>query len=213
MRSVVIFLLSTLVLFGCATTMPAPVGSDSSLIVGELKVDVSGMGMAPDGAHGFVSTDQPSASALILRNETSGKDYEVRPVTSDSFFMLANAEPGHYRLMKLWAQVPTNDSYVTITSDFYKSVSFDVKPGRVANLGVNSWHFSYDLSHSTSDNSFVLGSDFPNVDNALRRVDVLSRWTGYQDEQAAFTGDVTARPSAEALPPRDSKNNQIWIMP
>ena len=211
MRSFILVLFSVAVLGGCATMLPAPVRDDSSLIVGELNVDVSGSGTAHNGAHGFVSTDQPTAAALIFRNDASGKDCEVRTATPDSFFVLANAEPGHYRLLELWAQVATNDSCVTITSNFYKGIAFDVGPGRVANLGVNSWHFSYDLSHSASTNSFVLNSDFPSVEKALRRFDTRSQWTGYQGDQVAFSGEASAKPLAEALPPRGGNGNMIYV--
>jgi len=182
------------------------------MIVGKLNVDVSGTGISNTGSSGWVRTDRPSAAALILRNETSGKDYEIRAAFPDGFFALANAQPGHYRLLELWAQVKTDDSYVTITSRFYKDIAFDLGPGRVANLGVNDWNFSYDLSHSASANDFVLNSDFPAVEQALHRFDAHSQWTGYRSDQVAFSGEASAKPQAEALPPRDSNNQNVRPM-
>ncbi len=211
MRGIVLVLLSAAIMVGCATVVPPPAAGDSSIIVGQLKVNISGAGMDPDGAQGFVSSDQPAAAALLVRNEASGKDYEIRTATPDGLFVLANAEPGHYRLLRLWAQVPTNNSTVTITSNFYMGVAFDIAPSRVENLGVNNWRFSYDLSHRQSANSFVLNSDYPAVEKAVGGIEARSHWQGYQADHVAFSGEPSARASAEALPPRDSNTNQIWV--
>ena len=149
MRKMTLILPFLFAVVGCATVVPPPVGTNSSLIVGELKVEVSGSGMAPDGAHGFVSTDQPRARHSRFAMKTAEKSTSVfdTDVNSTGFFMLPNAEPGRYRLLELWCQVETNDSYVTLTSNFYKSLTFDLEPGRIVNLGLNRWYFAYDLSH------------------------------------------------------------------
>ena len=107
---------------------------------------MSGVGTATNGADGTLYTDQAYAAALFIRNETSGRTYEVRTDTPGDLFLLGNAEPGRYSLLELWAQVKTDNDYITIRSDFYKSPAFDVAPGHVANLGVNTWNFSYDLT-------------------------------------------------------------------
>jgi hypothetical protein len=212
MRSSLLCVFAVAVLLGCATMVPAPAGSDSSVIVGELRANVSGMGTATNGASGWITTEQPLAAALILHNEASGKDYEIRTRTPGKFFILANAEPGRYSLLGLWAQVNTDNACVTVTSHFYKALEFEVKPGSVVNLGVNDWRFSFDLTRSASANSFVLNADFPAVEKAFSMSDARSQWKGYQDDHTVFAGETSARPSAEALPPRNPNNNPIWVL-
>ncbi len=209
---IIIFMFSAVVMMSCATMMPAPAGGDSSLIIGKLNVEVNGMGIAPNGAEGWVVADFPSTAAITLRNEADGKDYEIRTATPDGFFMLANAAPGRYRLIELWAQVKAEDAYVTITSDFNKALTFDVEPGRVANLGTNDWYFSYNLTSSASQNRFVLNGNFAAVESAFLRFDASSPWTARKAVQASFSGEASARPMAVALPPRTTGYNRLLLL-
>ncbi len=202
MRKLLPVIFAVAILGACATTVPLATSTDSSLIVGELKLDVSGTGTAPNGANGFLNTNVPYACALIISNETSGKTYELRTAIPSGFFTLPNAEPGSYKLVRLWAQVQTSNGYITLTSSFDKSPTFDVVPGHTANLGVNQWSFVFDLTRSQSTNSFVFNSDFPGVTEALAQADAKSGWTGLQSDQVAFSGEVSATPQAVALPPR-----------
>ncbi len=205
MRGLIPVLLAAVALGGCATLTPPAAGTNSSLITGELKLDVSGIGTAPNGADGFLNTNVLYACALIIRNEASGKTYELRTAIPSGFFTLPNAEPGSYRLVQLWAQVKTSNGYVTLTSSFDKSPTFDVLPGHVANLGVNRWDFSFDLTRSASTNSFVFSSDFPGVAAALLQADPRSGWTGLQSDQVAFSREASATPLAIALQPRGGR--------
>lgn len=209
MRGQVLGLFAVAALAGCASMAPPPAGSDSSMILGRLKVEVSGMGTATNGASGWVDTEWPYAAALVVYNETNGRTYEIRTATPGDSFALANAEPGTYQLRELWAQVKTDDAYVTIRSSFYKDLAFEVKPGRLANLGVNSWKFSYDLTRAVSSNSFVLNADYPAAEQAQAGVD--AQWTGRADE-TSFAGEAKANPSAVALQPRGTSNGQIIVV-
>jgi hypothetical protein len=209
MRRFILFLSTMAVLMGCATVVPPPTGSGSSLIIGELKVDVSGVGNSPNGASGWVYTDLPSAAALIVYNKSTRKTYEIRTVTPGDFFILANAEAGTYKLLELWAQVKTDNTYVTITSKFYKDFTFEVKPGRVTNLGDNKWDFTFNLTRSENSNGFVFNSDFPAAERALALV--TSQWRGYEIDQASFSGETAAKPEAVPLQPRDNPNKILLI--
>ena len=131
MRRQILGLFAVALLAGCETMAPHPAGNDSAMIVGRLKVEVSGMGTATNGASGWVDTELPSSAALIVYNrQAAGPTRSVRRLPANSF-MLANAEPGSYRLRELWARVQDGDAYVTLTSSFYKELSFEVKPGPV----------------------------------------------------------------------------------
>jgi hypothetical protein len=202
MRGLILALSLAVLLTGCASTTPPPAGGDSSLIVGRLKVEVRGMGIAINGTDGMLNTDQPTGSALVVYNETSGKTYKIYASDSEGLFMLPNAGPGPYRLIELWAQVKTENSYVTISSDFYKDFTFEVKPGSVTNLGVSIWKFSFDLTRSASVDGFVFNGDFPAVEKAFAHMDPHSRWTDRRIDQAAFTGDAATHTLAKALMPR-----------
>jgi hypothetical protein len=200
MRRIALWIIAAMVLAGCATLAP-PAGADASLIIGKLKVEVSGMGIATNQSNGWVRTGVPAAAALWIRNRSSGAVYEIR-TSPDGSFMLANVvEPGGYSLVELWAQVRAEDAYVTITSDFAPNLDFDVGPGKVVNLGVNSWRFSYDLSQDTSANSFAFNTDFPSVESYFHRADLRSMWAGREVENVSFRGNISASPSAKALPP------------
>ncbi len=209
MRRVILFLSVAVALAGCQSIASGPAGSDSSLIAGRLKISVSGVGTATNGADGTLYTDQAYAAALFIRNETSGRTYEVRTDTPGDLFLLANAEPGRYSLLELWAQVKTDNDYITIRSDFYKGPAFDVAPGHVANLGVNTWNFSYDLTRGVSTNGFSFNSDFGSVTDALSGLDVGPRWAGHAGDQTSFSGDLTAKASAIPLPPRGTSDHVI----
>jgi hypothetical protein len=211
MRGLSLALLIAVLLTACATVAPPPSGGDSSLVVGRLKVEVSGVGTATNGSDGFVYTDQAAGAAVIVQNETSGKTYEIRTATPSDFFLLANAEPGTYRLLKLWALIKTGNSYVNIASTFYKNVAFEVKPGRVANLGVTTWKFSFDLTRSVSSTSFAFNADFPAAEKALSHAD--PRWSGREIDQMVFSGETAAHPSADALQPRNTGNGQMLMVP
>ncbi|HUI72823.1 MAG TPA: hypothetical protein VL354_20035, partial [Spirochaetia bacterium] len=209
MKRLIPVILAGIFLGGCATLTPPSAGTDSSLIMGTLKLNVSGAGIAPNGADGFLNASVPSAAAVIIQGGTSGNTYEIRADIPSGFFTLANVEPGTYKLMKLWAQMKTSNSYVTITSNFNLGPSFEVAPGKVANLGVSTWNFSYDLGRSVSRNSFAFNSDFPAVATALTQADPSSVWGGRASDQIAFTGETAATPQAVALQPRSSFFNRI----
>jgi uncharacterized protein YceK len=200
MRKFMLIMCVAAIISGCAT-IASPASGNSSLVIGKLDVEVSGMGVAHNQSSGWVRTDNPSSAALWIRNEATGKLYEIRTQKPGDLFMLVNVEPGSYRLVELWAQVRAEDAYVTITSDFTTDVEFEVKPGSVVNFGVNRWKFFYDLTQETSTNTFAFNNDFPSVENAFHRFDPHARWLGRKIEATSFSGKVSARPSAEALPP------------
>jgi len=209
MQRLIPAIMAVVLLGGCATLTPPTAGTDSSLIVGALKLDVSGTGMAPNGADGSVNTNVPYAAAVIIQGGTSGNTYELRTDIPSGLFTLANVEPGSYKLVRLWAQVKTSNSYVTITSSFNIGPTFEVTPGKVANLGVSTWNFSYDLTRSVSVNRFAFNSDFPVVAKALTQADPSSVWNGRASDQVAFSGETAATPLAVALQPRSSADFRI----
>jgi hypothetical protein len=203
-------LLVVVALGGCATMVTGPSGGDSSLIAGKLLLEVSGIGTAANGADGMINTNVPYASEIVIRSEASGRTYELRTDIPSGFFSLANAEPGVYRVVELWAQVKTSNDYVTVTSTFDKSPTFEVMPGRVENLGVIRWSFTYDLTWATSTNTFSFNTDFPVVTAVLNGRGGALAWTGRASDQVAFSGDVAATPRAVALPPRNSLERLLF---
>jgi hypothetical protein len=211
MRRLLPVILAAALLGGCATTTSAPAGADSSLIMGELTLDASGTGTAPNGAYGFLNTNVPENAAMILQNEGNGKIHELRTSIPGGFFVLANAEPGTYKLVELWAQLKGPNSYFTLTSSFFKGPTFEVAPGRIANLGVTHWTFTFDLTRSVSSNSFTFNTDFPGVAAALSRTDSRSAWAGRQSDQVTFSGETNATAAIFALPPRTSAFDRILL--
>jgi hypothetical protein len=209
MRKLLPVLLAAALLGGCVAVPTPPVGSDSSLIMGELTLDASGIGTAPNGADGFLNTNVPYSSAMVVENESSGETFELRTAIPNGFFSLPNAQPGSYKLIKLWAQVKTSNDYITLTSSFGKGPTFQVAPGRVTNLGVTHWTFTFDLTRSVSANSFTFNGDFPAVAAALSGTS--SPWAGQQSDQVTFSGEMAATPSVFALPPRGSGSNKILL--
>jgi hypothetical protein len=202
--------LAALLLGACASVAP-PADSNSSIIAGRLIVDMSGVGTANNGADGMLNTGVPAAAALTIRNTASGKTYETRTEIPGGFFLLTNVPPGRYSLVGLWAQVKTLNAYITLRSDFTLSPTFDVLPGRVANLGLTRWRFFFDLTRDASRGGFTFGNDFPSVTDALARATAGSSWAGYGSDQAAFTGEASATSVAVALPPFSSGFDRILI--
>ena len=82
----------------CATTVPAPQAGESSLIVGTLKGHVIGNGTNTDGADGMMNTERPYILGIAIRSETTGRMYQFHTERGDGLFLLANAEPGLYRV-------------------------------------------------------------------------------------------------------------------
>ncbi len=204
MRGLITGVLAAVVLAGCATMTVAPAGSESSMIIGELTLDVSGVGTADNGADGMVNTNVPYASEIDVQSEASGKTYQLRTDLPSGFFSLANAEPGTYSLARLWAQVRTPNSYVTITSSFSRGPTFEVAAGGVTNLGVNHWTFTFDLTWGTSTNAFTFNADYPEAAAALSRADSTSAWASRPSAQVALSGEIAAVPQAVPLQPRGS---------
>jgi len=211
MKRFILLLVATALLGGCATMTTPPASTDSALVIGVLRIDASGIGTAPNGANGFLNTNVPENLAVTLQNETTGRVYEVRTEIPSGFFALPNVDPGTYKLVQLWAQLKGTDSYFTLISSFDKPPTFDIAAGHVANLGITRWAFAFDLTRTTSNNSFTFNSDFPNVAAALSRMDAQQGWSGRQADQVSFSGQVTATPAVYALPPRNSAFDRILL--
>ena len=209
MRKLIPLLCLAMALGGCATVVMPPSGADSSLIVGALRIDVSGIGTATNGADGMLNTDVPYNAAVFLQSEADGRTRELRTDIPSGFFFLANAEPGTYHVVRLWAQVKTSNAYITITSNFDKSPAFEVVPGHVENLGLIRWSFTFDLTRATSTNTFTFNTEFPAVTDALGRTGNPSVWAGRPGDEVKLSGDVAATPQAIPLQPRGS--NRILI--
>jgi len=193
MRRLISLFLGLILLNGCATVAP-PTDKESSLVVGQLKLNVSGMGTANNGADGFLNTTIAESAAVFLQNEASGKTYELRTEIGNGFFALANAEPGTYKVVSLWAQVRTTNAYITITSSFDKSPHFQLDPSRLVNLGIIRWDFSYDLALSKNTNTFDFNTDYQSVARTLSHKVPSNAWADRQSDQVVFSGEIDAKP-------------------
>ena len=193
MRRLIYLFLGLIVLNGCAT-VALPTDKESSIVVGELKLHVSGMGTANNGANGDVNTDFAQSAAVFLQNEASGKTYELRTDIGNGFFSLANAEPGTYKVVGLCAQVNTINAYVTITSSSDKSPHFQLDPFRLVNLGIIRWDFSYDLALSKNTNTFDFNTDYQSVARTLSHEVPSNAWADRQSDQVVFSGEIDAKP-------------------
>ncbi len=188
----------------CATTVPAPQAGESSLIVGTLKGHVIGNGTNTDGADGMMNTERPYILGIAIRSETTGRTYQFHAERGDGLFLLANAEPGLYRVTQIWAAVETTNTYINVTTKFVDGPSFEVSPGRVENLGVARWTFSYDLTSGSSANSLDLGKDYQDVEASLAKRDDKSLWVSWQRDDVAWTPGAAGTPIVVPERPRDN---------
>jgi len=202
--------LAAALLAACAT-IPAP-SQDHSLLLGQLSLRVSGTGTSPLGALGAVNTTQFSRATMKIKSLSNGSSYKLSTYGPEDLFVLANVKPGRYEIVRLWSQVRTNNSVVTLTTTYTKSPTFEVAASRLVNLGVIGWNFAYNLSSTArmAAGNVTFDRDYSAVTARFSQLHPGSEWSRTE----ATTVDVkaagaAAESSARALPPRGGFSNTI----
>jgi hypothetical protein len=176
--------------------LPAPVqGSDASLILGQVTLDVKGTG-STNGLDGVTNATINSYAIVTLVSVSDGKPHELKTTFPDGAFTLANAAPGQYQLVKLTQRISTSNAFVDITSNFTTSPTLDVPAGRVVDAGIIHWTFAYDLQKIVSSSSFMFEANNPSVMRSFTRANPKSPWLRYETLATAFSGDAVATSSA-----------------
>ncbi len=202
--------LAAALLSACAT-IPAP-SRDSSLILARLNLRASGSGTSPLGALGTVNTTQFSRAALKIKSLSDGSTYKLSTYGPEDLFVLPNVKAGRYEIVRLWGQVRTGNSVVTLTTSYTKSPSFEVTPNRVVNLGVIGWNFVYDLSSTSAmaTGSVTFDKDYSAVTARFSQLHPASPWSRTEASAADVrTAGAAAQSTARALPPRGGYSSTI----
>ncbi len=190
-------------LAGCATLEPPREGQPATLLTGQLKLDVSGIGHAINGADGTINAYYRAGGVVTVQNEATGTQYMLKTETPANLFARAYVEPGRYRVLSFWCQVETFNAWITLNTVFSKSPEFEVTEGTITNLGILLWKLSFNLWASTNTASFSQpeeGSAW--VEKAFTRAHGGSPWLGYGFSSAALTGEADFTSSVVPLPPR-----------
>jgi hypothetical protein len=173
-------------LFACSTTPLPPASTDASIVTGQLRLDVSGTGTGNFNADGFINARYPQGATrqwwavVTVRNEAGGKTFETTASTQSGRFMIANVGPGQYFVSKLWCQVQTTNSWVTLTTNFDTPPSFQVLPHNITNLGEIEWNFSYDLSDYSSTSSVLFTQNLAPTKSTITQLVANTPWAGYE---------------------------------
>ena len=198
-------------LLAACATIPAPSQGDS-LVLGQLRLRASGTGTSPLGSLGALNTTQFTRATLKIKSLSSGATYKLTTYGPENLFVLANVKPGRYEIVRLWGQVKTNNSVVTLTTTYTKSPTFEVAASRLVNLGVIGWDFTYDLS-STSEmatGNVTFEKDYAAVTARFSQLHPASAWSRTEASAADVSAAATAaESSAWALPPRGGFSNTI----
>lgn len=190
-----------LLLAGCASITPP--GPGTALIVGQVKLDASGAGQANNGADGLINATYPSGTVMTVQNVTTGNEQDIVTLPPGNLFLVQNAEPGHYRVTRLWCQVETANAWVTLASSVSKGAEFDVSAGEVVNLGTVLWLVGFDLSASRATASFTQPVDgFSNVARAVARMSSAQGWQSQPVSQTGVSAVTESRTTAIALQPK-----------
>ncbi|MGA9133475.1 MAG: hypothetical protein WB384_15865, partial [Candidatus Sulfotelmatobacter sp.] len=184
-------LIAAAVLGGCATLEAPSSGGTSSLLIGQLKLDVSGVGEAPNGASGLINAYYPAGAIITIVNVSDGTRYDAETLAPGNLFSVANLKSGQYELVEFQCQVQTSNAPINLETTFNTSPVFEVKDGQVTNLGVVLWHVDFDLSDSRALASFTqVGGGDAVVNHAFSLTNRESPWLNYRNESAMISGDA-----------------------
>jgi hypothetical protein len=185
-----------LALAGCMS-IPEPVsGGNTSMVIGQLKLEVSGVGSAPNGSYGVINAVLNSGSVLTLASVTGGKKFELKTTTADGMFTMPNAEPGEYILVKLRHRIRTSNAFIDIESDYTDGPEIDVSERHIVDMGIIHWSFRYDLVAGTSSNTVTFEDSNPAVLSAFAQLYPKSAWLRYETSPAGISGQKAAAPDS-----------------
>jgi hypothetical protein len=195
--------ITAVALAGCATLDAPRPGLPTTLLIGQLKLDVSGIGHAINGADGTINAYYPAGGIVTVENETSGRQYTFKTVTPANLFTAPFVEPGRYRVLSLWCQIETFNAWITLSSTFTKSPEFEVAEGTIANLGILLWSFRFDLWQSRNTAAFAQPEEGNAwVEKAFGRAYQGSPWLQYPISATPVSGDTELTSSVVPLQPR-----------
>ncbi len=206
----IVLALSAVLLAACAS-VPAPAG-DNAMLLGQLSLSASGTGTSPLGALGTVNTTVFTRAVLKIKEVSTGATHELSSYGPEDLFVLPNLKPGRYEIMRIWGQVRTPNSVVTLKTAYTKAPTFTVAPDRLVNLGVIGWKFAYDLSSTSfmANGKVTFEKDYSSVAARFSQLHPVSGWS----EKAASTPQIesagtAAKSSVWALPPRGGFSTTI----
>jgi hypothetical protein len=190
-------------LAGCMTLQAPQPDLPATLLVGQLKLDVSGIGHAINGADGTINAYYPAGGIVTVQNEATGTQYMLKTVAPANLYAVPFVEPGRYRILSFWCQVETFNAWITLSTMFRTSPEFEVSEGGITNLGILLWKFRFDLWASTNTASFSQpeGGDAW-VEKAFTRAHEGSPWLRYPIASAPVTGEADFTSSVVPLQPR-----------
>jgi hypothetical protein len=206
-------LFAVVLLAGCATLEAPSAGGTSSLLIGQLKLDVSGVGEAPNGASGLINAYYPAGAIITMVNVSDGTRYDAETLSPGNLFSVANLKPGTYKLVEFQCQVQTSNAPIDIATTFNAGPVFEVKDSLVTNLGIVAWHVDFNLSDSVAKASFMqVEGGVARVSHAFALTNRESPWLGYPIESALISGDSEAVSHVKALEPNKLSSFFLWGM-
>lgn len=190
-------------LAGCASVPSAPTDAKASAVAGAVRLNVSGVGYGNFSADANVHGTYTWGAVIGLSDSAAGESYQTTTSAPDGQFLITNVAPGTYTIEKLWCQVQTSNSWVTLSTSFKTPPSFQVAPHAVANLGLIEWTVSYDLTDPRSASSVAFGQDFSGVKGAITKRVSNTAWSTLDISDVTVSSEE-ARPtsSVTTLMPR-----------
>ncbi len=198
-------------LAGCATLEAPSSGRASTLLVGRVTLDASGVGWAENGAEGLLNADYTIGAVMAIANVTDGTRYEAKTLTPGFLFTVPNIRPGQYKVLEFSCQVQSFNAPINLDTKLGEGAVFEVKEGQITNLGVILWRVDFDLSSSLTKATFaqVKGGDAI-VGQAFSRSYADSPWLSYPSESVVISGNVKNTSDASPMEPKILPNLYMW---